>query len=104
MMRKQTTGKNGYRGRRRYAADTASAPKGPFVGVLEKNKAGFGFVRQEEGRDIFIRRGNMAGAMHGDTVQADLLPEYLWERNREGIVDKVLVRAQTEVVGTFQRN
>lgn len=104
MMRKQATGKNGYRGRRRYAADTASAPKGPFVGVLEKNKAGFGFVRQEEGRDIFIRRGNMAGAMHGDTVQADLLPEYLWERNREGIVDKVLVRAQTEVVGTFQRN
>lgn len=104
MMRKQTNRKHGYRGRRRYAADMPEAPKGPFVGILEKTRTGFGFVRQEEGRDIFVRRSNMAGAMHGDTVQVDLLPEYLWERSREGVVDKVLVRANREVVGTFQKN
>lgn len=104
MMRKETNRKYGYRGRRRFAAGMGSAPKGPFVGVLEKTRSGFGFVRQEEGRDIFIGRSNMAGAMHGDTVQVDLLPEYLWQRNKEGIVDKVLVRANTEVVGTFQKN
>lgn len=74
------------------------------TGVLEKHKAGFGFVRQEEGGDIFIGRSNMNGAMNGDTVLVDLLPEYLWERSKEGIIDKVLERASTEVVGTFQKN
>lgn len=72
-----------------------------IVGVLEKNRAGFGFVRQEDG-DIFVGRRNMGNAMHGDTVTVDLLPEYLWTRSREGIVDKVLERANTEVVGTLE--
>ena len=58
-----------------------------LTGILEKNRSGFGFVRQEEGRDIFIRRSNMNGAMHGDLVEVDLLPEYLWERNKEGIIE-----------------
>lgn len=75
-----------------------------LTGILEKNRSGFGFVRQEEGRDIFIRRSNMNGAMHGDLVEVDLLPEYLWERNKEGIIDKVIEHANTEVVGTFQKN
>lgn len=74
------------------------------VGILDKNKAGFGFVRQEEGGDIFIARSNLAGAMHGDTVEVDLLPKYLWVKNKEGIIDKVIERANMEVVGTFQRN
>ena len=75
------------------------------TGILEKNKAGFGFVRQEEDGDIFISKSNMGDAMHGDLVEVDLLPEYLWRRkNREGIIDKVLERAHTEVVGTFQKN
>lgn len=75
------------------------------IGVLEKHKSGFGFVRQEEGGDIFISRSNMNGAMHGDTVLVDLLPEYLWaKKSKEGIIDKVLERAATEVVGTFQKN
>lgn len=75
-----------------------------IIGILDKNKAGFGFVRQEEGGDIFISRHNLAGAMHGDLVQVDMLPAYLWTRNREGIIDKVLERSVTEVVGTFQKN
>jgi len=76
-----------------------------ITGVLDKHKAGFGFVRQEEGGDIFVARSNMNGAMHGDFVEVDLLPEYLWaRRSREGIIDKVLERANTEVVGTFQKN
>jgi len=75
------------------------------TGVLDKHKAGFGFVRQEEGGDIFIARSNMNGAMHGDLVEVDLLPEYLWaKRSKEGLIDKVLERANTEVVGTFQKN
>ncbi len=75
-----------------------------ITGVLEKTRAGFGFVRREEGGDIFIARSNMYGAMHGDRVQVDMLPEYLRTRSREGIIDKILERGTTEVVGTFQRN
>lgn len=75
-----------------------------LIGVLDKTKSGFGFVRQEEGGDIFIGRNNMYGAMHGDTVSVDLLPEQFRTRNREGIIDKILERATTEVVGTFQKN
>ena len=75
------------------------------TGVLDKHKSGFGFVRQEEGGDIFIARSNMNGAMHGDLVEVDLLPEYLWaKKSKEGIIDKVLERGNTEVVGTFQKN
>jgi len=75
-----------------------------FSGVLEKTRSGVGFVRQEEGGDIFIGRSNMGGAMHGDTVEVDLLPAYMWSKSREGIVDRVIARSLTEVVGTFQRN
>ena len=75
-----------------------------LTGVLEKHPKGFGFVRQEEGGDIFIARSNMLGAMNGDLVEADLLPPYLWTRSKEGIVTKILQRNTVEVVGTFQKN
>ena len=79
------------------------AGAGRVTGVLEKNKAGFGFVRLEDG-DVFIGRSNMNGAMHGDTVAVDMLPEYLWTKNREGIVDKIIERGSSEVVGTFEKS
>ena len=43
-----------------------------LTGVLEKHPKGFGFVRQEEGGDIFVGRDNMLGAMNGDLVEVDL--------------------------------
>lgn len=73
-----------------------------YTGILEKNKAGFGFVRQEEGDDIFISGYEMNGAMNGDLVAVDLLPEHLWERNMEGRIDRVLERNTKEVIGTLQ--
>lgn len=75
-----------------------------LTGILEKHPAGFGFVRQEEGGDIFISGNNMNGAMNNDLVQVDLLPEYLWNKSREGIIDKIIERNTEEVVGTFQKN
>jgi ribonuclease R len=75
-----------------------------IIGIIEKHPRGFGFVRQEEGADIFIAPDNMGGAMNGDLVEADLLPPYLWTKSKEGIVTKVLERRTTEVVGTFQKN
>lgn len=75
-----------------------------ITGIIEKHPKGFGFVRQEEGGDIFISRDNMLGAMNGDLVEADLLPPYLWTRSKEGIITKILQRNTVEVVGTFQKN
>lgn len=75
-----------------------------IIGTIEKHPRGFGFVRQEEGADIFIAPDNMGGAMNGDTVEVDLLPPYLWTKSKEGIVTRVLERKTTEVVGTFQKN
>ncbi len=82
-----------------------TAGRGEIItGIIEKHPKGFGFVRQDEGGDIFIGRNNMLGAMNGDLVEADLLPPYLWTRSKEGIVTKILQRNTVEVVGTFQKN
>ena len=83
----------------------SAAGSGEIIrGIIEKHPKGFGFVRQEEGGDIFIGKNNMLGAMNGDLVEADLLPPYLWTRSKEGIVTKILQRNTAEVVGTFQKN
>ena len=63
-----------------------------YTGTIEKHAKGFGFVRQGEGEDIFIGPSNMHGAMNGDLVEVDLLPPYLWNKSKEGIVTKVLER------------
>ena len=73
------------------------------TGILEKNRRGFGFIRREDGDDIFVGRNNMFGAMHGDTVQSDIVFSPL-SGKREGVVNRIIARGSTEVVGTFQRN
>lgn len=75
-----------------------------ITGVVEKHPKGFGFIKQEDGQDIFIGRSNMHGAMNQDLVEVDLLPSYLWTKSKEGIITKVVERKYTEVVGTFQKN
>ena len=75
-----------------------------YTGIIEKHARGFGFVRQEDDEDIFVGPSNMGGAMNGDLVEVDLLPPYLWNKSKEGIVTKVLERNYTEVIGTFQKN
>lgn len=76
-----------------------------LTGELMKHRRGFGFVKCEEmDRDIFIAAGSMAGAMDGDTVEVDLIPEYLWGQSPEGIITRIVNRKNTEVVGTFQRS
>lgn len=74
------------------------------VGTIEKHAKGFGFVRQDDGEDIFVGPKNMMGAMNGDTVEVELIPPHFSQRSKEGIVVKVLERNYHEVVGTFQKN
>ena len=75
-----------------------------ITGIIEKHQKGFGFIRQEEGADFFVAPDKMAGAMNGDTVEAEVLPPYMTRRSNEARVIKVLERKTAEVVGTFERH
>ncbi|MDO4546451.1 MAG: VacB/RNase II family 3'-5' exoribonuclease, partial [Bacillota bacterium] len=76
-----------------------------YTGTLEKHRKGFGFVTCHElERDIFIGAGSINGAMNGDVVEVDLIPEALWKDSPEGIITAVLSRNITEVVGTFEKS
>ena len=76
-----------------------------ITGTLSKHKRGFGFViTEDEGADIYISRRSINGAMDGDIVAVDLIPEALWGSSREGIIVKILERKTTEVVGTFEKS
>ena len=76
------------------------------TGILSKHKKGFGFVIPDEGsfdRDIFISPSDMNGAMEGDRVEVDLIPEYLWEQSPQGTITKVTDRKLKEVAGFFDK-
>lgn len=76
-----------------------------LAGTLAKHRKGFGFVSCEGwNQDIFVASDSMKGAMDGDEVEVDLLPEYLWQKSPEAIVTKVLRRKTAEVAGTFKRS
>lgn len=75
------------------------------IGILEKNRRGFGFVKCDElEKDIFISAASMNGAMNGDEVEVDLIPEHLWKDSPEGIITNVLKRNTVEVAGTFEKS
>lgn len=75
--------------------------RGKFVG----HSKGYGFViPDEEGLDdIFIPPHEVNGALNGDTVLIRVLKESSGEK-REGTVIKVVERAKTTFVGTYQAN
>lgn len=84
---------------------TKKRKRNVLTGEIIKHRRGFGFVRCEDmDRDIFISAASMGGAMNGDTVEVDLIPEYLWKNSPEGIVSRVVRRKTAEVVGTFDRS
>ena len=75
------------------------------TGILSKHPRGFGFVTCEDiEKDVFIAAGSMGGAMNGDEVEVDLIPEYLWKQSPEGIIVKVISRQTEEVAGTFEKS
>lgn len=79
--------------------------KGPITkGVLETNKKGFGFVRQEMGEDIYIAEANMGDALHHDLVACEKIKEEKvdGEVRLEGRILKVLKRGKTRLVGELK--
>ncbi len=70
------------------------------TGVFEAHREGYGFVILEKPgeRDIFIPSRGTAGAMDNDRVVARIENR----QRREGRIIRVLQRASTQVVGTFE--
>ncbi len=77
-----------------------------FTGVYMGTKQGFGFVRIDEDKeDIFIPERRTRGAMNGDVVKVIVTRQRTSGRHKsEGEIDRVLKRAVTGFVGTFQKN
>lgn len=77
---------------------------GLVAGYLQVSPKGFAFLSPlDKGEDIYISPANLGGAMHQDLVLARLLP-YQGLRRREGEIIRVLKRARTRVVGTYEQN
>ncbi len=75
---------------------------GLVVGKISVNRRGYGFVDAEEG-DIYVAARDIAGAMHADIVGVKVNAERSRE-GRSGVVVKVLERANTTVVGRYERH
>ncbi len=96
-----------------------SKAQGKFVtGKFIGNPRGFGFVEPAEGEDVFVSEENTGGAMHGDEVQVLLMAGASGKsgrpggasdrvkpvRRREGVIVRILRRATTSLVGTYEKN
>jgi ribonuclease R len=77
-----------------------------IVGKLQGHQKGFGFVIPDtEGlADIFIPAENMNGAMNNDRVIARIVKEGIAGKRTEGEIIRILKRANTMVVGTFEKS
>lgn len=79
---------------------------GLLVGRIQGNPRGFAFFIPDEGNesDVFIPAENLNGAMHNDRVMVRVNRHGMNSMpSREGEVYKVLSRANTTIVGTFER-
>lgn len=85
---------------------TSPNKMGLFTGKLVSHKKGFGFVESDEEytQDLFIPADSLNGAMHNDRVIAEITTPATDEKRAEGRIIKVVERAITDVVGTFQES
>ncbi|MEE3468211.1 MAG: RNB domain-containing ribonuclease [Eubacterium sp.] len=77
-----------------------------YTGTYMGTKQGFGFVRVEElDEDIFIPERYTGDAMNGDIVRVIVVKQRANGRHKsEGEVDRVMKRAVTTIVGTFDKH
>ncbi len=75
---------------------------GSVVGRITINRRGYGFVEAEEG-DIYVAGKDTAGAMHGDVVGVRVSSSRS-RRGLSGVVQRVIERANTTVVGRFEHH
>lgn len=77
-----------------------------YVGKIQIAMRGFGFVIVEnvEMRDVFIPADALMGAMNGDKVQVKLTRTGGPDQKSEGEVIKIVERANTVIVGTYEES
>lgn len=74
-----------------------------LAGILQLNERGFGFVIPESGKeDVFVPADYLNGAMNGDKVLVKLKQSKIEGKSSQAEVYKILTRANTKVVGTFE--
>jgi ribonuclease R len=73
------------------------------TGILSMNARRFGFVSSVEhpGEDVFIPEEAIGGAMHGDTVEIEIVARS--SRGLEGAIDKIVARGTKRVAGVLRR-
>lgn len=67
-----------------------------ITGTVSVHKKGFGFVRRDEGADIFIPKHCMQDAVDGDTVEVEVNPA-VSVKGPEGVVIAILKRSRTHL-------
>ena len=77
-----------------------------IAGHLQGNERGYGFVipDDENVKDIFISSENLNGAMHKDKVIARVNKKIIGDKRAEGEIIRIVKRANSVVVGTFDRS
>lgn len=74
-------------------------------GRLQGTQKGFAFfIPDDASGDVFIPPNALNGAMHGDIVQIAITSTSEENKREEGEVQKILERANAEIVGTFQKS
>lgn len=79
---------------------------GLVIGRLQGHQKGYGFVIPDvEGvNDLFIPAENMNGAMNNDRVIAKIVREGVAGKRTEGEIIRILKRANSKIVGTFEKS
>lgn len=77
-----------------------------IVGRIQGHHKGFAFVipEQEGVDDVFVSPENLMGAMHNDKVIARIIKKGIPGKRIEGEVIRIISRANTTIVGTFEKN
>lgn len=73
-------------------------------GTIEMNKKGFAFLIpvDEDEQDVYIHSSDLASAMNNDTVIIRLERQGRDGQRPEGVVIRIIERANTQIVGTFE--
>ena len=75
-----------------------------IAGKIEMNRKGFAFLipDDENEKDVYIHASDLNSAMHRDKVIVRIEKKSNKESRAEGVVIRILERAATKVVGTFE--
>ena len=76
------------------------------VGKLQGHTKGFAFVIPEQSgaADVYVSAENMNGAMNNDTVVVRVSKNVVAGKKIEGEIIRIINRANTKIVGTFEKN